>query len=120
MNQRTLWLLVGIGGGALATCGFGGGLLALVFMLAGERALTATETLPLAGVMGVSLGFGVPLVVHGMSAWRARPSRPFSPPRVWPMWLAWIILIILGAVVSLMDLSPTALLPPIHILTMSI
>jgi RsiW-degrading membrane proteinase PrsW (M82 family) len=119
MERRTLWLLVGIGGGALAACGFGGGLLALVFMLASERALTATETLPLAGVMGVSLGFGVPLVVHGASAWRARPSRPFSPPRVWPLWLAWIILIILGAVVSLMGLSPAALLPPIHVLAMS-
>jgi RsiW-degrading membrane proteinase PrsW (M82 family) len=119
MERRTLWLLVGIGGGALVTCGFGSGLLALVFMLASERALTATETLPLAGVMGVSLGFGIPLVVHGMSGWRARPSHPFSPLRVWPMWLAWIILIILGTVVSLMDLSPAMLLPPIHVLTMS-
>jgi RsiW-degrading membrane proteinase PrsW (M82 family) len=35
------------------------------------------------------------------------------------MWLAWIILIILGAVVSLMGLSPAALLPPIHVLAMS-
>jgi RsiW-degrading membrane proteinase PrsW (M82 family) len=35
------------------------------------------------------------------------------------MWLAWIILIILGAVVSLMDLSPAVLLPPIHVFAMS-
>jgi hypothetical protein len=119
MERRTLWLLAGIGGGALATCGFGSGLLALVFMLASEHALTTTETLPLAGVMGVSLLFGIPLVVHGISGWRARPSRPFSPLRVWPMWLAWIILIILGAVVSLISFFPAALLPPIHVLAMS-
>jgi RsiW-degrading membrane proteinase PrsW (M82 family) len=35
------------------------------------------------------------------------------------MWLVWIVLIILGAVVSLMGFSPAALLPPIHVLAMS-
>lgn len=120
MEHRTLWLFVGIGGGALVLLGCGGGLLVLAFLLASESALTAVETLPLAGVIGLGLGFGFVLMLHGWAGWRARPSRPFNPPRVWLMWLAWMLLVGIGAAVSLLPLTPAVYLPPIHVLTMSL
>jgi RsiW-degrading membrane proteinase PrsW (M82 family) len=36
------------------------------------------------------------------------------------MWLAWMLLVGLGAVISLLSLLPTWLLPPIHVLAMSL
>ena len=66
MEHRMLWLFVGIGGGALVLLGCGGGLLVLAFLLASENALTAVETLPLAGVIGLGLGFGLLLMLHGV------------------------------------------------------
>lgn len=120
MQRCTLWLIVGVAGGMLALLGFGGGLLALVLILAGEGALTAARTLPVAGVMALSLGFGVPLALQGWAGWQAWPSRPFSPSRVWWMGFALMLLLGLGALVSSLSLAPAVLLPPIHVLTMAL
>ena len=70
--------------------------------------------------MGLSLGFGILLMLHGWAAWRAHPSRPFNPSRVWLMWLTWMLLVGLGAAISSLSLAPTWLLPPVHVLTMSL
>jgi hypothetical protein len=120
MQRRTLWLIVGIAGGVLALMGCGVGLLALVLILASGGAPTAVETLPVAGIIGLGLGSGISLMLHGWAAWQARPSRPFHPSRAWLMWLAWMLLLGLGAAVSSLSLAPTWLLPPIHVLTMAL
>ena len=120
MRRRTLWLFAGIAGVGLVLLGCGGGLLALVWMLAGESAPTGSETLPVAGMIGWGLGFGVPLIMHGRAGWRARPSRSFSPSRGWLLWLAWMLLVGLGAAVNLTSWAPALSLPLIHVLTMSL
>jgi hypothetical protein len=120
MRRRALWLLAGIVGVGLVLLGCGSGLLALVWVLAGESAPTSSETLPVAGVIGWGIGFGAPLIMHGWAGWRAQPSRPFSPSRGWLLWLAWMLLVGLGAAVSLAPWAPALLLPPIHVLTMSL
>jgi len=121
MRARMLWLVAIIAGGVLALAGLGGGLLTLVWSLtfAGVQ-VTAAETLPVAGMIAVGLGFGLPLAWHGVSGWRGRPSRPFDPSRVGLLWLAWALLIGLGAAVSSLSLSPASWLPPVHVLTMSL
>jgi RsiW-degrading membrane proteinase PrsW (M82 family) len=119
VQRRTLWLFAGIVGVGLVLFGCGGGLLALVWMLAGETAPTASETLPVAGMIGWGLGFGPPLAFHGWAGWRARPSRAFRPSRVWLLWLTWMLLVGVGAAVSLASWLPAWLLPPVHVLTMS-
>jgi hypothetical protein len=120
MRRRTLWLLSAIAGVGLVLLGCGGGLLALIWILAGESAPTSSETLSIAGVVGWGLGFGAPLILHGWAGWRAQPSRPFRPSRGWLLWLAWMLLVGLGAAVSLVSWAPALLLPLIHVLTMSL
>lgn len=85
-------------------------------------ALSAAETLPLAGLMALSLLLGVPMMSHGWAGWRDRPSRSFDPPRAWLLWLllAFLLLVGLGAVVGASSLSPALLLPPIHVLAMTL
>ncbi|MCP4536003.1 MAG: PrsW family intramembrane metalloprotease [Chloroflexi bacterium] len=120
MHQRTLWLVFGVLGGALILLGCGGGLLSAVFVLSSGDTLTVSDTLPIAGIIGWGLGFGIPVIVHSWAAWQMRPSRPFAPSRVWLMWLAWVLLVGLGAVISSASLVPTWLLPPVHVLAMSL
>jgi len=122
MQRRVLWLVVGIGCAALSVLTCGGGLLLLAVALVDGVALTATETLPLAGLMALSLLFGVPMVLYGWAGWRDRPSRSFNPPRAWLLWLllAFLLLIGLGGVVSARSLAPALLLPPIHALAMAL
>ena len=120
MQRRMLWLAVAIAGGALALLGFAGGFVALAWTLAEGLALTATVTLPAAGMAALGLGLGVPLGLHGWGGWRARPSRPFEPPRVRWAGLAWVLLVGLGALVSSLSLAPAIWLPPIHVLTMAL
>jgi RsiW-degrading membrane proteinase PrsW (M82 family) len=120
MQRRVLWLIVGVAGGALGLLGVAGGLLALAFVLAGGGTPTAAESLPVAGLMALGLGLGVPLALQGWAGWRARPSRPFGPSRVLWMWLALMLLVGLGAAVSSLSLVPALLLPPIHVVTMAL
>jgi len=120
MQRRALWLIVGIAGGALVPLGFGGGLLVLVLILAGGGTLTAAESLPVAGLMALGLGLGIPLALHGWAGWREWSSCPFNPSRVWWMWLALMLLIGLGTVVGSLSLAPALLLPPIHVLAMAL
>ncbi len=120
MQRRTLWLIVGIVGGCLVLLGCGGGLLASAFVFLSGDTLTAIETLPIAGMVGWGLGFGIPLMLHGWAAWQARPSQPFTPARIWPMWLAWILLLGLGTAINSLSLVPTWLFSPVHVVTMSL
>ncbi len=121
MTQRhLLWLIVGIAGLVLALLSFAGGWFTLALILAGARAPTAAETLPVAGMMIFGIGLGIPLALHGWEGWRKRPSRPFSPPRVWWMWLLLVLLIGLGAAVSSLSPLPALWLPPIHVLAMAL
>ncbi len=120
MQRRTLWLVAGIAGAALATLACGGGLLVLALALAGRGALTAAETLPVAGMMALGLELGVPLMLHGWAGWQGRPSRPFNPSHVWWLCLALVLLVGLGAAVSALSLAPALLLPPIHVLAMAL
>ncbi len=122
MERRTLWLVAGIASALFSVLACGGGLLLLAAALVGGVALTAAETLPLAGSMALSLLFGVPMISHGWARWRDRPSRSFDPPRAWLLWLllAFLLLIGLGGVVSARSLAPALLLPPIHVLAMTL
>jgi len=120
MRRRALWLIVGIAGAALATLACGSGLLMLALVLVNGDTLTAAETLPAAGMMALGLGLGAPLALHGWAGWRAQPSHPFNPSRVWWLWLVLMLLIGLGAAVSALSLAPALLLPPIHVLVMAL
>ena len=120
MERRALWLIVSIAGGVLVLLGFGGGLLVLATSLVGGRVLTANEALPVAGMMAVGLGLGIPLTLQGWAGWRVRPSRPFSPSHVWRMGLALVLLIGLEIIVSLLSLAPSLLLLPVHVLAMAL
>jgi hypothetical protein len=119
VRPRALWLIIGIVGGLLAVLLFGSGL-ALALFLASRGRLTATETLPVAGMMALSLELGAPLALHGWHGWQARPSRPFSPSRLWRLGFLFVLSIVLGAVVSSVHLTTALLLPPIHVLAMSL
>jgi hypothetical protein len=121
MRHRVSWLVVVVAGGVLALLGLGGGLLTLAGSLAFEGVpVTTTETLPVAGMIALGLGFGLPLVWHGVSGWRERPSRPFNPSRAWLLWLAWVLLIGLGTVVNSLSWPVAWLLPLVHVLVMSL
>jgi len=120
MRRRALWLIVGIAGAALATLACGSGLLMLALVLVNGDTLTAAETLPAAGMMALGLGLGAPLALHGWAGWRAQPSHPFNPSRVWWLWLVLMLLIGLGAAGSALSLAPALLLPPIHVLVMAL
>ena len=100
MWHRAVWLIASIAGGILFLLGCVGGLLALVVILAGGEALSVAQSLPVAGMMALGLGLGVPLVLHGWAGWQMRSSRPFRPSRVWWMWLALLALTGLGTAVS--------------------
>jgi len=120
MQRSALWLIVGVISAALSVLTWAGGLLAWAAMLVSGVAPTAAETLPLAGLLALSLAFGVPLVLHGWAGWRGRSSRPFNPSRVWLLWLLLLLLIGLGAAVGARSLAPALLLPPIHVLAMAL
>lgn len=120
MERRALWLIVGIAGGVLILLGFGGGLLVLAVSLVGRGLLTTTEALPVAGMMAVGLGLGVPLTFQGWAGWLARPSRPFSPSRGWWMGLALAFLVGLEIVVGSLSLAPDMVLLPVHVLAMAL
>jgi hypothetical protein len=121
MHRRALWLIIGIlGCVTLVTLTCLGGLLALATLLSGPGSLTATQTLPMAGMLLLGPILGIPLVLQGWAGWRGRPSRPFNPPRAWWLWLALVVLVALGAAISLLPLAPALLLPPIHVLVMAL
>jgi len=120
IQRHLLWLIVGIAGLVLALLSLAGGWLVLALIVTGARAPTAAETLPVAGIMVFGMGLGIPLALHGWEGWRKRPSRSFSPPRVWWMWLLLVLLIGLGAAVSSLSPVPALWLPPIHVLAMAL
>ena len=120
MQRSVLWLVVGIASLLLSTLTWAGGLLTWAAILVSGTPPTAAETLPLAGLLALSLAFGIPLALHGWAGWRGRPSRPFAPSRIWLLWLLLLLLISLGAAVDARSLSPALLLPPIHVLAMTL
>ncbi len=120
MQRRALWLVVGATGCTLALLGVGSGLVMLVLTLVGGKPLTVTETLPIAGMVGIGLGFGLALALHGWAGWQGQPSRPFNPSGIGWLWLGLALLIGLGAVISSLSIAPALLLPPVHIAAMSL
>jgi hypothetical protein len=118
MQRRPLWLIAGIAGASLVVLGVGGGLLALALVLVGGGNPAATDTLPVAGLLALGLGLGLPLSVQGWAGWLARPSRPFRLSHGGWMWLALVFLIGLGTAVSVWSLAPGLLLPPVHAIVM--
>lgn len=120
MRRSAPWLIIAIASLLLSTLTCGGGLLTLIAFLVGGPAPTAAETLPLAGLMALSLMLGVPLMWHGWAGWRDRPSRAFVPPLAGLLWLLLAVLIGMGTVVGVRSLSPAWLLPPIHVLAMAL
>ncbi len=120
MRLRTLWLIVGIVGGIFALLTCGGALLLLALTLASGNIPTAVESLPTASIIGLGLGAGTSLMLHGWAAWRGQPSRPFNPSRVWLMGFAWLLLVGLGAAASSLPSISIWLLPPIHVLAMAL
>lgn len=120
MQRRPLWLVVFImGGSTLAALALGGGLLGL-FLLLDRGTLAPADALQVAGIVALGVGLGIPLLLQSWAGWRGRPSRPFSPPVAWWLWLALVPLLGLGALVGWLSLAPALLLPPIHVLAMSI
>lgn len=65
-------------------------------------------------------GLGLVLAISGWKVWRGQPSRPFRPQRSWILWAVLLPLLAVGMVVSLLDLAPDYLLPPVNTLTMLI
>jgi len=120
MRRSALWLIVAIASLLLSALTCGGGLLVLATLFLNGLTPTVAETLPLAGLVALSLMCGVPLMWHGWAGWRGRPSCQFDPSRTWLLWLLLAILIGLGAVVSAWSLAPTWLLPSIHVLAMAL
>jgi len=120
MHRSTLWLIVVIFSLVLSVLTCGGGLLTLALFIISAGPLTPTETLPLAGVLALSLGLGVPLLLHGWAGWRGRPSRQFNPRRAWLLWLLLPLVIGLGALIGTRSWAPALLLPPIHVLAMTL
>ncbi len=140
-HRRALWLIAGILGvsaAVLLVCL--GGLLALLLALstlALKQPLEVSSALQAAGLIVVGLAIGIPLALEGWMGLQERSSQPFNPSRTLWLWLAlvpaFVILILLGAAVGYLpqaiDLqlpadsvlwAQTLLLPPIHVLAMSI
>jgi hypothetical protein len=121
MQRRSLWLIISIlGCVALVTLTCLGGLLALATLFSGLDSLAATQTLQMVGMLALGPILGIPLVLQGWAGWRGRPSRPFDPSRAWWLWPVLVVLVVLGAVISLLPLVSALLLPPIHVLVMSL
>ncbi|HIE38944.1 MAG TPA: PrsW family intramembrane metalloprotease [Anaerolineales bacterium] len=119
--RQALGLAVGLAGLAVAVtaCACGPLMIALP-ALAGEGApdgLTIQQALTLAVLGG---GLGLSLAVAGWGVWRGRPSRPFHPRRTWVLWAVLFPLLVSGLLISLLDLAPAYLLPPINALTMTL
>ena len=120
MQRRSLWLIVGIVGGAAALLGLGLAGLALALGGAtGEGAPSGTQVLVAVSIAAQALVLGLPLAVHGWAAWRGRPARPFALRRGGWLLPAWAACIGLGAAVSRLPLA-VVLLPVFHVLGMAL
>jgi RsiW-degrading membrane proteinase PrsW (M82 family) len=140
-RRRTLWLIAGILGiSAAVSLVCLGGLLALLLAisaLAFKEPPDVSSMLQAAGLIAVGLAMGVPLALVGWAGWREQPPHPFNPSRTRWLWLAlvpaFVILVLLGAAFGylpqaidlrlpsdMISWAQAVLLPPVHVLAMSI
>ncbi|MBN1812694.1 MAG: PrsW family intramembrane metalloprotease [Anaerolineae bacterium] len=140
-HRRTLWLIAGILGISVAillVCL--GGLLALLLALSAlvfEEPLEVSSALQAAGLIVLGLAIGIPLALEGRAGWREQPPHPFNPSHTRWLWLAlvpaFVILTLLGATAGylpraidlqlpsdMISWAQALLLPPVHVLAMSI
>ncbi len=120
MRSNTLWLILAIASLTVSVLTCGGGALVLALSVVGGASQGVTSVLPLAGVLVLSVGLGVLLTVHGWAGWRGRPSRPFNPAHPWLPWLLPPLLVGAGYLVVTLHAATAILLPPIHVLTMTL
>lgn len=140
-RRRTLWLIAGILGisvAVLLVCL--GGLLALLLalsILVFEEPLEVSSVLQVAGLIALGLAIGIPLALEGWAGWQERPPHPFNPSHtqwLWPALVpAFVIFTLIGAAVGylpqaidlqlpseMVSSTQALLLPPVHVLAMSI
>ncbi len=122
MKRHLFWLLIVLEGATLTSLLCGGALLAFVVGRASGAPLSVSESLPLVSTLALGLSWGPLLILWGWSGYRDATSHPFAPRRgqLTLMSLALISLIALGALVTTQALPPALLLPPIHVLTMTL
>ncbi|MCX7681432.1 MAG: PrsW family intramembrane metalloprotease [Anaerolineae bacterium] len=120
MQSRWPWLFVLAGGVVLLLASLGGSALFLLAGLLASEGMGLVEVLVIAGMIGMGLLFGIPLIWHGWAGWQGRPSGVFRPVLTAWLWLAFLLLLVAGTLLDHLSFYPTLLLPPIHVLTMTL
>lgn len=120
MNQPVLWLLLAIFGELVALLFLLFGILTLGFTLLSGAPLTGMETVTTASLMTLGLTFGIALAIQLLRSWKGKEEIPFPSIRIWMLSLAWIVVVGAGTAANLVPLLQIALLPPLHILAMSL
>ena len=110
---RVLALIGGLSAAAI------GVLLAGLFtagsLLQGQEAVVSAVTIGLSMVV-VTVGLGLAVAWQAVRSIQGHPSRPFRPPRAWPLALLFLLAVAGGQIVLSLDLLPAATFPPFHLL----
>ena len=117
--RQTLGLLSALAGllVALATCACGP-MMAVLATATGEEASSGPAIQQALALTVLGMGLGMAIAVEGWRTWQGRPSPPFHPQRPWILWMVLLPLLAAGLLISLLDLAPAYLLPPINTFTM--
>jgi hypothetical protein len=84
-------------------------------LLQGQEAVVSVVTFGLSMVV-VTFGLGLAVAWQAVRAIQGRPSRPFRPPRAWPLALLFLLAVAGGQIILSWDLLPAATFPPLHVL----
>ncbi len=105
-----------IGGLSAAAIGLAlGGLFSIATLFQGEDTLVTAITFSLSIVL-IAVGLGLGVAWQAFQAIRGQPSRPFHPPKVWPLALVFLLAIAAGQLILSLHFLPVATFPPFHIL----
>ena len=119
-SLRRAFALAGLGVGlllAVTACACGP-LMLLATSFVGDGAPAGPAVQQALGLTVLGAGMGLALAVDGWHMWQGRTSRPFYPRRTWLLWAVLLPLLAAGLAISLTDLAPDYLLPPVNTLTM--